>query len=87
MEKSNNILYYGYIRFSEPESYLAKLRDSLQKNEEGNSSLESNYAIQIVINSRIAFKKYFCFKVALSFTIIAILIPIGYFLLQLLHRR
>ena len=33
LEKRDNILYYGYIRFSEPKLYLAKLSDSLQKKE------------------------------------------------------
>ena len=88
--KCDNVLYYSYIRSGEPirsskpETYLAKLRDSLPKKVEEDSNLESNYAIQILINSRIAFIKYRYFKIALIFTIIAILILLGSFLLRAL---
>jgi hypothetical protein len=81
LKKYNNILYYGYIRFFEPKSYLAKLRDS---NRDKDSNLELNYAIQIVINSRIAFRKYCYFRIALVLTLIAILTPPGFILLKIL---
>ena len=84
LEKLDNTLYYGYIKCCEPKSYITRLCNSLQKEGEENSSFESNYAIQIVINSRVAFRKYRYFKAALILTINAILTPIGYILLYFL---
>ena len=85
-ESRNNVLFYGHIKDYTPESYLAKLRESCNKEVGECSGLELDYATQIVINSRITYRKYYYFKAALVFTMLAVLTPIIFILLVLLFK-
>lgn len=75
-EPGNSVLFYGHIIDYNPETYLAKLREFCNKEEDEYTGLELDYASQIVINSKIAFRKYRYFKAALFCTISALLTPI-----------
>lgn len=84
-DAESSILYYGHIKDYTPDSYLAKLCVSCNEEVRNCSGLESDYASQIVINSRIAFRKYIYFKAALFCTMSALLtplitIPLGFFI-------
>jgi CRISPR/Cas system CMR-associated protein Cmr5 small subunit len=74
-EHGNSVLFYGHIKDYTPQSYLDKLRESCNKEVGECSGLVSDYASQIVINSRIASRKYRYFKAALFCTISALLTP------------
>lgn len=83
---NGSVVFYGHIRDYDPASYLAKLCESCRKKVEECSNLESDYASQIVINSRIAFRKYNCFKVALFCVMSAIITPVLSVLLALIFK-
>ena len=85
-ESRNSVLFYGHIQGYTPESYLAKLREYCNKEAGECSGLESDYASQIVINSLITYRKHCYFKVALVFTLLAILTPIIFILIVLLRK-
>jgi hypothetical protein len=74
-ESRSSILYYGHIKDYTLDSYLAKLRVFCDIGTRELSGLESDYASQIIINSRIAFRKYILFKLAIFFTISSLLTP------------
>lgn len=72
----NNVLYYGHIKEYNPDSYVNKIKKCYESREgKGCSSLEFDYVNQIIVNSRITFQKYKCFKLALLFTISALITP------------
>jgi hypothetical protein len=75
-EAESSVLYYSHIKDFTPESYLARLCASCNEEVKKCTGLESDYASEIVINSRIAFRKYIFFKAALFCTMSAILTPL-----------
>jgi hypothetical protein len=81
-----SLLYYGLIRDYDPDMYLAKLCEFCKKEVDKCSSLELDYANQIVISSKITFRKYIYFKAALICTISAMLTPVILILSALLFK-
>lgn len=71
-----NLLFYGYINSCDRDSYLSKLCESCEREIGQCSKLELDYVNQIVTNSRLTVRKYFYFRIALFFTIIAVISPI-----------
>lgn len=71
-----NLIFYGDINNCDSEVYLSKLCESCKKDVRDCSQLELDYVNQIIVNSHIAVRKYFYFKLALLFTLIALLSPI-----------
>ena len=81
----DNLLFYSHIMRYDAKKYLSKLSDSHNQESKTYSKSELDYADQIVINSCIATYKYLHFRVALWFTISAILSPVmGYILFFIL---
>lgn len=69
-----NLLFYGDIYVLSPKQYLNKLYKTYygKNNVEAFSKKEVDYAEEIVINSKIAMRKYSMFKVSLIVCIIGI---------------
>ena len=68
-DSGDSLIYYGHIAKYNPENYLKALYGQADTGSVSPSSLEVDYAKQIVTNSRIALRKYFCFTVALWFAV------------------
>jgi hypothetical protein len=81
-----SLVYYGLIKDNDSYSYLAKLCEYCKKEVEKCSSLELDYANQIVISSRITFRKYIYFRAALVCTISAVLTPVIFVLSSSLFK-
>lgn len=73
---SCNLLFFGDIARYEPSAYLRTLYTQQDSVPEELSAVELDYAHQIVVNSRIAIKKYKFFNIALWFTLTAIITPL-----------
>lgn len=75
-----NLIFYGHICSLSAKKYLELFNDAEGKNKtEG--KLAEDIANQIVINSKISYIKYEQFRIAVWFTLSALLTPIGaYFL-------
>ena len=73
----DNLLYFGDIAKYTPSKYEERLNISIKVDDEKNSTLNTYYINQIVINSKITFIKFKQFEIAIWFTISAILTPIG----------
>lgn len=71
-----NILYFGDISSLSEDSYLAEYYKTLEIQGKP-SKLDSQYANQIVTNSKIAYIKYRLFNVSAWLTICAFLTPFG----------
>jgi Family of unknown function (DUF5706) len=71
-KEDDNLLFYAHIANYEPLSYLNTLYAQCDT-KPGTLLIEVNYAGQIVINSRIALKKYRCFCVGVYLTVVAVL--------------
>ena len=73
-EKDTSLLFYAHIAKYNPESYLKALCSQSCDSMESSSSLEIDFARQIVTNSKIAVKKYNCFTVGLWLTVTALIL-------------
>jgi hypothetical protein len=71
-----NILYFGDICTHNAQSYLVDFYDCLDV-QGAFSKLDSQYAGQIVTNSKIAYIKYAQFNITAFFTLSALLTPAG----------
>lgn len=69
-----SLLFYTHIAKYDPESYLKALHGRTDDSTTLSSSFEMDFARQIVTNSRIAVKKYYCFTVALWLTVVALIL-------------
>ncbi len=72
----DNLIFYGHIKKYDVNQYLSALYTSDSQQPKNFSKLELDYANQIIVNSQIADRKYNYFRVALWFTISAILTPL-----------
>lgn len=81
-ETESNLLFFGSIQKYDERSYLKELKESLDINDEKVIENKFNlmYAQQIIINSKIAMKKYKLFDLSLHLTLFAILSPVLYFI-------
>lgn len=72
--KKASLIFYGHIAEYEPQSYVEALHAESGAEPAAIVSIEVDYAQQIIINSRIAVRKYLCFKVGLWLTVLALLL-------------
>jgi hypothetical protein len=72
----DNLLFYGHAASYDPRGYLEALYERAQLRPTSVSPLEEDYAEQIIVNSRIALRKFGLFTIALWITIVALLTPI-----------
>ena len=83
-----NLIFYGDIARFETFPYLKALTKASGLQTQEFNKVDASYAAQIIINSRIALKKYYCFNWALLFTMAAIIIPaIGFIILFLQYLK
>lgn len=79
-EEGNVLIYYGDIaKYKSEKQYIKhiyKYYFNTDKNENELSNMEIDYGKEIIINSRIAVKKLKWFKLALIFTLSAVITPI-----------
>lgn len=71
--KEASLIFYGHIAKYEPRSYISALYAESGGEPAAIASIEVDYAQQIIINSRIAVRKYLCFNVGLWLTVSALL--------------
>ena len=81
-----NLIYFGDISKFTPDQYLEYLGDVYtESTHDAISSIERDYAIQIVTNSTITVKKYRLFSIGVMFTLIGLAGPL-FALAYVLHR-
>lgn len=68
-----SLIFYGHIAEYEPQSYVEALHVESGAEPTVIASIEVDYAQQIIMNSRIAMRKYLCFNVGLCLTVLALL--------------
>ncbi|PKL58854.1 MAG: hypothetical protein CVV34_00705 [Methanomicrobiales archaeon HGW-Methanomicrobiales-5] len=85
-DSNDNLLFYGHIKKYDVTQYLSALYINDGQHHNDFSKMEIDYANQIIVNSQIADRKYNYFRVALWFTISAILTPLIGGLLYLLFN-
>lgn len=86
-DKSNaidNLVFFGTIADYSPESYAEKLQETLGTKF---NPIEMSFAGQIVINAKIARRKYKSFKVAAWLTLSAFLTPVVGGLLMVIREE
>jgi hypothetical protein len=71
-----NLLFFGDIRRHNIESYLDSLSQSPIGDNKAHSELERAYAEQIIINAKIAWRKFVYFKIAIWAMIFGLLTPL-----------
>jgi len=74
MEKETNLIFYGHIAKYEPQSYIEALYAESGAEPVAITSIELDYAQQIIVNSRIAVRKYLCFNAGLWLTVLSLLL-------------
>lgn len=82
---SDNLLYFHDIAKYTPINYLGKLSNKLELNEQQFTGYQKDLANQIIINAVIACRKYSYFKVAIWFTVTALISPLGCLVLFVLR--
>jgi hypothetical protein len=86
---SDSLLFFGDIQRYSPQGYLDAIRQACPS-EEPSMPLEIKYAQQIVINARIAARKFTYFRYAIWLTLAAVATPLGalalYFLVHESHE-
>jgi hypothetical protein len=73
-EKETSLIFYGHIAKDEPQSYIKALYSESGAEPVAITPIELDYAQQIIINSRIAVRKYRCFNVGLWLTVLSLLL-------------
>jgi hypothetical protein len=71
-----NVIFYGEIRNMSAKEYLEELAKSLGSDRSHFTDYEEDFANQIVVNSKIAYRKYNFFRVALWFLVSALFTPL-----------
>jgi hypothetical protein len=71
--KKASLVFYGHIAEYDPQSYIEALHAESGTESAVIAPMEVDYAQQIIINSRIAVRKYRCFNVGLYLTVLALL--------------
>jgi hypothetical protein len=74
--RKHNFLFYGDISQYDADKYIEALYRICDKDIKEITSIERNYAEQIVVNSRIAMTKYGWFNIAVYLNLSALLTPI-----------
>lgn len=81
VKETDNLLYFQDISKYTPINFLKNLSSRLNITACDFSGYQKDLAKQIIINSTIACKKYEFFKVAILFTVAALISPLGVLLL------
>jgi hypothetical protein len=85
--EKDNLVFYGDISCYDPSSYVRALYTQNGANLERIDPFEEDLAEQIILNSRIALRKYQLFNAALWLDITALLTPVVSFILLVFLRR
>jgi hypothetical protein len=85
--RDDNLVFYADIANYDPASFLQALYEHSGIEEIKDDALMSDYAEQIITNSRIAERKYRCFNTAIWLTVAAVLTPLGAIVICLLRKR
>lgn len=72
-KKEHSLIFYGHIAKYEPQSYIEALYAESGAEPAAIAPIEVDYAQQIIINSRIAVRKYLCFNIGLWLTVLSLL--------------
>lgn len=75
--ETDNLLFYGDIAKYDPQRYLLLLHNQVTKDTPEIDLYEEDIAEQIIVNSRIALRKFRLFNMALWLNVVAGLTPIG----------
>lgn len=70
---NDSLIFYGHVSTFNPHDYLVALYNRTGLNSDSISTMEEDYARQIIVNSGIALWKYQCFRVALIITMVAVI--------------
>ena len=79
--ESDNLLFFGHIQNYEPREYLKRLAAATGSDVERCNQFDQQLAEQIVINSRIAARKFTWFRYASWLLLSALVTPIGSYLI------
>lgn len=74
---NENLIYFEHIARHTPTSYLSALSKAFDSNQISYTQYERMLSGQIITNSVITVKKYKLFKIAIWFTLSAIVTPLG----------
>lgn len=84
----NNLLFFGNLAKYSTDSLISELSGSMALSDYTPNSIEKDYAEQIIINSKIAMKKYNYFKLAVWLTIYGLITPfIGFLVSSILYTN
>ena len=72
----NNLLYFGNIQKYTDTDYLTSLYNAYNLITSEYNKIEKDYALQIIINSKICYRKYKYFRISLWLLISGILTPV-----------
>lgn len=75
--EDNNLCFFAHIAELSPEEYLSRFYEKREIKFKEINKFELDLAQQIVINSKIACRKYKLFEIAIKFTFAGIVTPIG----------
>lgn len=85
--KKDSVIYFGDIAKYSPLTYLSLIVKKTNSKNEGFTEYQKDLAFQIIVNSVIAVKKYNYFKVAIWFTLSAIVTPLITLLVFILRSK
>ena len=83
-----NLMFFGHVQYFKENEYLDSLsKAKLLDPRPIYSRLETDYANQIIYNSRIAMNKYTLFNQALWFTLAGVMTPVGALALWIVNKK
>ncbi len=82
-----NVLYFDHIRLFDVDTYLSRLSRARGDTDQAFTDLERAYASQIIVNAKIAARKYRYFENALWLLLAGIATPVVALILYLLVDR
>jgi hypothetical protein len=80
-----NVLFFGDLCKLEDRELLGLVAEAVGENKDTYSGIETTYARQIIVNARIAQRKYTWFVVALCATVLGVLLPVVCRIVVYLH--
>lgn len=75
--QASNLLFFSHIAEFEPNNYVKELYRKISQDTPIISPIETDYAGQIIANSRIALTKYRFFNIGLSLSVSALIVIVG----------
>jgi hypothetical protein len=83
----DNLVFYGDIAIHDPPTYLRALYNQVGPELDHTDPFEADLAEQVIINSRIALKKYHLFSLAVWLDVTALLTPVFAIMLWICFRK